>query len=170
MSKCICTFWTLKKMWAISVKLRGKKVKYNYKEYFWAEERQKSISSTPHCGFRLRFALSILILITPNSWIRRLCYNKPSKTCLHIAPTVSSNFQEDAALQSVLKLHNFHDVLSQNILCSLLIESKHTLHSSDQCHIKQLAPHVLPASGSYCVPATTKTERAACIIQRLPTL
>lgn len=107
----------------------------------WRETEIHLLPTTPHCGFRLRFALSILILIPPNSWIRRLCYNKPSKTCLHIAPTVSSNFQEDAALQSVLKLHHFHDVLSQNILCSLLIESKHTLHSGSVWH---------QATGSTC--------------------
>lgn len=124
----------IEKLWAISVKQRGKKVKYNYKEYLWAEDWQKSIYSTPHCGSRLRFALWILILIPPNSWIRRLCYNKPSKTCLHIASVVSSNLRQDAALQFVLKLHHFHDVLIQNILCSLLIESKHTLHSGSVWH------------------------------------
>lgn len=97
-------------------------------------KRDRNPSPPHHTVASLRFALSILTLIPPNSWIRRLCYNKPSKTCLHIAPTVSSNFQEDAALQSVLKLHHFHDVLSQNILCSLLIESKHTLHSGSVWH------------------------------------
>lgn len=125
----------IEKMWEISVKQRGKRKWSTITRNTYGLKIDRN-PSTPHHTVDpdSGFALWILILIPPNSWIRRLCYNKPSKTCLHIAPVVSSNFQQDAALQFVLKLHHFHDVLSQNILCSLLIESKHTLHSGSVWH------------------------------------